>query len=161
MISVEWTTPEHWRDIHKIAVENIPLFSDMTFQEFVASAFSRQGWTVLHRGKVVGAIALSDYQPGLCVYLHAYIDRKYQAQWLEPGVLQKVSDFASKTLGVPKLSAFTICGHTDKLGKALKVMGFTCETGDSCIRQAYRRAGKLFDMKMYGIFTEECKFLKK
>ena len=160
MIKIEWTAPHHWPEIHKICVENIPLFADMTLAEFIQSAFSRQGWTLRNGSKIIGAIALSDYLPGISVMLHVYIDKRYHKQWISRKVLQTVSEFAESVLSVPKMVAVLICGQVEKLERALKTMGFTCETGNAGLRKAYCRNGQFYDLKIYGIFTEECKFLE-
>ena len=153
MIHLDWTTPDHWRAIHEITKGSILLFSDQTFAEFAAVHFRRQGFTIFNGKKVIGYISFSDYlYPGLDVAVHVTVDKKYRGQWFNPELLRPVMNFVKGILKLMKLTAVTIVGHTDHLGKTIEKAGFQYETR---LPGAFTWQGKKYDLKTYGLYISQ------
>lgn len=145
MAFLQWTTPGDWEALHGITIRNMPLFSDMTFSEFVAVHFFRQGWTILQGQKIIGAISFSDYAPGLAAAVHCIVDRRYRFQWANPEMISPIREFV-RALQVKEVIGITIVGHTEYLGRTLEKMGFRF---DGVWPRAYGRNGQFYDLKIY------------
>jgi RimJ/RimL family protein N-acetyltransferase len=144
-----WTTPDHWERLHAVVTANIPLLADMTFAEFTAVHFGRQGFTLFHGKRIIGFISFSDLiYPGLDVAVHITVDKRYHGQWFTPELIRPVADFVKHTLRVIKVTVVTIVGHTDHLERMILKMGFRYQ---ECLPGALARNGNVYDLKVYGL----------
>ena len=148
--------PDQFKELYHIAMECEPFQSDMSLAKFMMVMNSREGWTVVDGTKIIGAVTYGDFAPLQDATLHVFIDKNYHGRWVTRGMLSMAFRYPFKTLRLPRISGFCVVGLSDHVGKNLLDLGFK-EEGKR--RNAYRLNDRYFDVKLYGMLNEECKWL--
>jgi len=155
-MKLETMTKEHYKDIYDIAISSEPWTTGMTLEQFTAPMQKREGYVLIHKDKVIGCVSFSDYTPLSSILIHATIDTKYQGKWATKNILKQIFQYVFEILELPRLSGISIVGMSDKAGEFLLRLGFKEE---GCIRKGMRLTNGYYDLKMFGMLKEECKFI--
>jgi len=155
-MNLEPLTERHYPEIYKIALSSEPWTTGMIFEQFRGVMQGREGYVLIHRDMVIGCISFSDYQPMCNVLIHCVVDTKYQKRWATKGILKQLFEYAYDTMDLPRMSAISIVGYSDKACEFLERLGFKPE---GVIRKGVRLPDGLFDLKMFGMLKEECKWV--
>src|SRR4030065_471406 len=129
------------------------------FYQFQEQMNRRSGFVIVAPdGRLAGCISFSDYVPMTNIIIHASIDAKYHRRWVTRRNLAIIANYVYEELGLPRMSGFSVAGKSDIAGEFLIALGFKHE---GTIRKGARIGSELFDLKLYGLLKEECRWLKE
>lgn len=149
-------TLAHYQDIYEIAMSSEPWTTGMSFEQFVSVMQKREGYVLVHQDKVIGCISFSDYSPLSSILIHATIETRHQKKWATKNILKQIFQYVFDTLELPRLSGISIVGMSDSAGEFLIKLGFKEE---GIIRKGLRLPDGYYNLKMFGMLKEECKFI--
>jgi RimJ/RimL family protein N-acetyltransferase len=146
---------EHYPRLYDIAVKS-ERFSIHNLVQFVECLKQREGYVLKRHDNIVGFITFSDYKPELDIIIHCSVLPKYQKRWLTKGILREIARYVFDYLELPRMTSYCIVGKTDVAGDFLERIGFKKE-GE--IRGGIKLADGRFNLSLYGLLKEECKWL--
>ena len=158
MVRLERLSSEHFRELYLISKEVES--RDISFEEFKMIMGSREGYTLVDdSGEIAGCVSFSNYVPDVDVMVHIFVSKKFQKRWVSRAVLREIARYVFDYLSLMRLSAFVIAdGGNNYRERFLEKLGFKKE---GYLRKAYKRHDRYFDIKLYGMLREDCKWLKR
>lgn len=145
---------EYYEELFKLAKLAEPFEGFHYYDKFCQDMDVRVGFTYWIGDKIVGLMSFTDYLPGVSVLIHAMFHPKFRSA-LGRKAIRHIFDYAFNTLLVQRISAISIEGVTDVV-KFLEGVGFVRE---GCIRKSMELANGIFDVTIYGMLREECKWI--
>ncbi len=142
--------------LFELAMKAEPYVAGMSLEAFKVMMTKREGWTVWDGPKLIGCVSLSDFQPGVAIAMHLFIDPDYHGRWLTKRVLKEIFSFVFIDLDLPRVSGFLVVDISDSAGGFLLKLGFLKE-GE--IRKGVQLQGGLHNVVLYGMMREECRWL--
>ena len=148
--------PAHMEDLYRAccAAENIQ--DEVTLFDFKGIMLQREGWSVISGDTIIGCVSYSNYAPGLDIILHSFVHPAFHGKWLSRSMLRTIFEKPFLHLGLDRVTGYSISGETDKAGRLLEHLGFTQE---GVIRKGASKHGRKFDLVLYGMLREECRWL--
>ena len=129
----------------------------MTMEQFKASMEKREGYVLVAKdGSLAGCISFSDYAPEINIIIHCMVEPKYQRRWVSREILKTIANYVYEDLGLHRMTGLCVGIKTDDAGSFLEKLGFKLE---GVIRQGVKLPDGMFDLKLYGLLKEECKWL--
>lgn len=158
MVRLAPTLPEDHRELFRILLIAEPYHEpDMTMEHFKMVTNRRTAWTVRSEDRIIGCVSYGEYMPGVDITLHVYIDPEFHGRWMSRSVLRTGFRFPFISLDLPRVSGFCLVGLSDHAGNSLERLGFAPE---GVRRKACMVMNKLWDVKLFGMLREECRWLK-
>ena len=154
-MKIEILNKDHYKALYEVSKVAEP-WQPIQYYQFEDILKKREGYVLISAiGEVVGVISFSDYAPDLNIIIHCMVHPKYQKRWASRELLKKIADYVFGDLGLPKITSYSMIGLTDEAGGFLDLLGFVRE---GCIRRGVRVKGEYYDVPLYGMLKEECKW---
>jgi len=152
-------TREDYRVLVPIFKQELPFGDKLRDERILADLSASEGWAVVDSdsGEVVGAVTINGLCPLHYCTIHAAIKREYWGAWRSEQDLRMVYRHLFVTLDLVKVKSYAIYGVTYHAAKCLDSMGFKVEGIDRCGGRT--PDGKVFDVVLYGLLREECKWI--
>lgn len=150
--------PDHYEDLYRIHLENMPMAKDMENLKviFQAQMAEADGFAIVNDGNVIGSVMFTNYVPKLDIIIHMVVDRKFKGRWISRSILRKLSEYVYIDLGLPRMSGFAISGKTISSQILLEKTGFKLE---GVKRMACLMPDGYHDLYLYGMLRDECRWL--
>lgn len=127
-----------------------------TLEQFTATMKLREGFVLVAKdGRLAGCISFSDYAPETNIIIHCTVEPRYQRRWVTREILKSIAKYVYDDLGLPRMSGLCVGNKTDEAGSFLEKLGFKLE---GIIRKGVKLPDGYFDLKLYGMLKEECKW---
>lgn len=147
----------HFRGIFDLHRKFDPTCEVLSLDHFVVYFYKIEGWVVLDGERVVAVVYFDGYVPNCTILLHCVSDPEYKTRWVNRRLLHEVFDFTYGTLGLQRVSGYSVQGLTDGVGKSLVHLGFTSE---GVQRKAAFIKGTHWNLELFGMLREECRWIK-
>lgn len=152
---LEPVTSAHYPRLYQILLKAEP-WNACSFEVFEAIAVNRSGFSIVsNTGDLVGCVSFSDFAPGLNIVVHCFVEERHRSRWVSRQALKEIAAYIFGHLGLHRMSGYSITGISDKAGEFLLKLGFMQE---GTIRQGRKIDDKFYDIKMYGLLKEECRW---
>lgn len=155
-VRLEKIKQEHWRPLYEIVLRAESFNRHMVFEQFATMMQKREGFTIIVDSDIAGCISFSDFTPETNIIIHCSVDEKFRRRWCTREILHEIAVYVYETLGLHRMSGFSICGVTDEAGEFLLKLGFKVE---GIIRKGVKLPAGYYDVKIFGLLKEECKWL--
>jgi|GEM_PF-5639352 len=149
----------HLRRLFEIAREAEGHDCPEDYERFEQLMLQREGFVIFRQstGEMVGCITFSNYVPETNVIIHCFVMKKYQRRWATRKILRQVAGYTFEYLGLPRVSGYCVKGVNDWAGEFLERIGFRHE---GTVRKGWKRGNEYYDIKLYGLLREECRWLE-
>lgn len=147
----------HFKGIFDLHRRFDPTCEILSLDHFVVYLYKIEGWVVVDGNKVVATVYFDNFMPHCNIILHCVSDPECKTGWVSRKLLKDVFGFTYDTLGLSRVSGYAIPGLTDSVGKSLVHLGFKSE---GITRKSAFIKGQLWDVEVYGMLREECRWLK-
>lgn len=154
-VRIEKIKHEHWRHLYEIILRAEPFNGHMVFEQFATMMQKREGFTIFVGSDIAGCISFSDFVPETNIIIHCTVDASFRRRWCTREILHEIAVYVYETLGLHRMSGFSICGVTDEAGEFLLKLGFQVE---GVIRKGVKLLGGYYDVKLFGLMKEECRW---
>ena len=126
------------------------------YDKFCTQMKDRQGFTVWKgQDNLIGYCTFSDFIPGHNIIAHLSFHPKHKSLTFK--MLRTFFHYAFVDLEVPRITSYSIDKLTDTAGLFLKRLGFIEE---GVLRQAGRFSHGIYDIRLWAMLKEECKWIK-
>jgi hypothetical protein len=145
-----------FKDVFRLLRDFDPSFEWATLDHFVVYFFKVEGIVVEDEGRIIAAMYFDNFIPECDIVIHCVADPEYRVRWMMRGkVFNWGADFVYNTLGLGRMSGYSIEGVTNKVGHFLETIGFKHE---GTKRGAIFVHGEHRDLHLYGMTREESRW---
>lgn len=140
---------DHFRTLYDVSLIT-DTWSKKTFEEFATQFSASMGWSVVHKGDIIGYIVLMNHNPYMDVHIHCSVLPEYQSKWMTKGIYKQVFNYIFEELWLPRCTSWIIKGYSNPT--FLSRLGFKKE---GTMRNGYIIGEKWCDVDYYGMLPDE------
>jgi RimJ/RimL family protein N-acetyltransferase len=153
MLELEKINPGHFKKVFDLHRDYMPTFEMASLDHFVVYFYRVEGWVINKDGEVIACVYLDNFNPGVDIIIHCVANARHKSAWINRTILKEIGTFVYQTLGLPRMTGYSIEGKTNRTGRFLEHIGFKLE---GTIRKGTKVDGQLYDLNLYGMLREEC-----